>query len=79
MGARPVEGCLALSYPGYLYVGQVWESEEAKMARLRGVLCGAEMLAVLAASAEAFADCYVDSVEGNDSLDGSSEATAVQS
>jgi MYXO-CTERM domain-containing protein len=49
------------------------------MAWLRGVLCGAEMLAVLAASAEAFADCYVDSVEGNDSLDGSSEATAVQS
>lgn len=49
------------------------------MASSRLALGGAATLAVLGATSEALADCYVDSVAGNDSNDGQSEATPVQS
>jgi hypothetical protein len=49
------------------------------MSPSRIALGSALVLAVLAASSEALADCYVDSEGGNDSNDGRSEASAVQS
>lgn len=49
------------------------------MTLLRTPLGGAAVLALIAASPEAIADCYVDSQGGNDSNSGTSEAEPVQS
>ncbi len=49
------------------------------MAFSRIALSSAVVLAIVCASSAALADCYVDSVAGNDGNDGSTEATAVQS
>jgi MYXO-CTERM domain-containing protein len=55
------------------------EAEERPMTMLRTTLGGAVVLALMAASSQALADCYVDSQGGNDSLSGQSEDEAVQS
>ena len=49
------------------------------MASLRVALGSALVFVSIGVSPPALADCYVDSVAGNDSRDGQSEATAVQS
>jgi len=56
------------------------ELEDRSMTTLRTILGGAAVLAVLTPASLAFAvPCYVDSGAGNDSNDGLSEATPVQS